>query len=405
MSRLSIACIGAGSERGARTWGFLNVIKQLHEMYELCAIVDMSEERLRAAAEEYGVAGRYTDMEEMVRAEKPDVILRVTPTDSSLAVCVRAAELGCHVISEIPIDFSLARADAIVAACRDNGVKLEIAENVWLWPQERLKRKIIEAGLIGEPIHARLKYPCGSYHGFNAIRMILGQEPTRVLGYGGTVPVKPLPAYGGGMMSEVQWDGGVLEFPGGMKCLFEMPPKKPVWERNWDIVGTHGYLSGEHLYIYKEGHFHGSGTEEHYPIESVHTELDGEQVLEAVRVETDPPVVWENPYARYHISETDDIAKAAILESMYRAVTEDTAPRYGGENARRDQELCIAIKESAWRGSEWIDLPLREVTSVEQRLHEEFEKRYGCDPIDDIEAQLRVKYTRLSVMWTVAGWL
>lgn len=405
MANLRIACIGAGPDTGSRTRSFMDVITRLTDMYDLCAVADPSEDAGAQAAAEHNIPAVYTDVEEMLKAETPDVALRMAPTDAAVSCCVRAAELGCHVISEIPIALTLPMADRIISACRDNGVKLEIAENVWLWPQEQLKQEIVQDGLIGEPTHARLKYPCGSYHGFNAIRMILGKEPTRVLGYGGEVPVMPLPAYGGGMMTRVQWDGAVLEFPGGVKCLFEMPPKKPVWERNWDIVGTHGYLSGDSLYLYAEGHYHGAGAEEHYPIESVQKDVGGSEVLEAVRVNTDPPVVWENPYARYGISETDSIAKAAIMESMYRAVVEDTEPLYGGENARRDQELCIALKESAWRGSEWIDLPLREVTSVEKRLHEEFEQRYGCDPLDDIDAQLKVRYTRASAMWTVAGWL
>jgi len=405
MAKLRIACIGAGPNTGSRTRSFMDVITKLTDMYDLCAVADPNEEAGAGAAAEYDIAGVYTDVEEMLKAEKPDVALRMAPTDAAMSCCVRAAELGCHVISEIPIALTLPMADRIISACRDNGVKLEIAENVWLWPEEQLKQKIVQAGLIGEPTHARLKYPCGSYHGFNAIRMILGKEPTRVLGYGGEVPVMPLPAYGGGMMTSVQWDGGVLEFPGGVKCLFEMPPKKPVWERNWDIVGTHGYLSGDSLYLYAEGHYHGSGVEDHYAIEQVHKDVDGSQVLEAVRVNTDPPVVWQNPYARYGISETDNIAKAAILESIYRAVVEDTEPMYGADNARRDMELCIALKESAWRGSEWVDLPLREVTSVEERLHEEFERRYGCDPLDDIDAQLKIPFTRASAMWTVAGWL
>ncbi len=53
----------------------------------------------------------------------------------------------------------------------------------------------------------------------------------------------------------------------------------------------------------------------------------------------------------------------------------------------------------------WVDLPLTEVTSIEQAMHAEFQRRYGCDPLGDIEKQLQVVYDRTPVMWTVAGWL
>jgi predicted dehydrogenase len=299
----------------------------------------------------------------------------------------------------------LPRADATIKACRDNNVKIEIAENVWLWPEERLKQKIVREGLVGKPVHARLKYPCGSYHGFNGVRMILGEEAVRVLGYGGEVEVMPLPAYGGGIMNSVKWDGACVEFESGLKLLFEMPPKKPVWERNWDIVGTLGYITGESLVVYDEGHHHGAGTETHFPIETVYTEVGGDRVLQSVRVNTAPAVEWENPYVRYRISSTDDIAKAAILESMYRAVVDGADLLYGAENARRDQELIIAVKESAWRGSQWMHLPLREVTRVEQRLHEVFRDMYACDPLGDIDKQLHARYSRHSAQWVAAGWL
>lgn len=405
MQRLRIAVMGAGSETGARTHGYLSVLRKLGHWYDLCAVADASEANAIRAAREYDIPGVDTDVEEMLRAERPDVALRMAPTDLAMALCVRAAEMGCHLLSEIPLEVSLPRADRIISACRDHGVKLEIAENVWLWPEERLKQKIVRQGTIGRPVHARLKYPCGSYHGFNAVRMILGEEPVRVLGYGGEVGVMPLPAYGGGSMTHAQWDGACVEFASGLKLLFEMPPKKPVWERNWDIVGTHGYLSGDTLCVYTEGHHHGSGSEARYPIEPVYRQMGDERALEAVRVNTDPSVEWENPYARFGIFETDDVAKAAILESMYRAVAEGGEPLYGAENARRDQELVIAVKESAWRGGKWVALPLRETTRVEERLHEAFRDRYGCDPLGDIEPQLRAAYDRTSVQWTVAGWL
>lgn len=399
MSKLRIACIGAGSEPGSRTHAFMEVINQLTDLYDFVAVADRSSECAEYAADTYHIPGRFTDLEEMLRAEKPDVVVRLTPTDSAFATCIRAAEWGCHILNEIPIDLTLARADAIIDACRGNSVKLEVAENVWLWPQERLKRKIVEAGLLGELTHARLTYPCGHYHGFNAIRMILGADPERVLGYGGEVATFPRTSYGGEPMDSVKWDGGVVEFPGGLRCLFEMPPKKLVWQRKWDIEGTRGYLSGDDLVLYEDGE------EQRYPIEWVTGERDGESVLEAVRVNTDPPVVWENPYARYGISEMDNIAKAALLESIHRAAVEDVEPIYGAANARRDQEIAIALQASAWRGNQWVELPLTEETEVEKRLHEEFERRYGCDPLGDVDAQLRASYSRASVMWTICGWL
>jgi hypothetical protein len=38
-------------------------------------------------------------------------------------------------------------------------------------------------------------------------------------------------------------------------------------------------------------------------------------------------------------------------------------------------------------------------------MHEEFQRRYGCDPLGDLDCQIEATYTRDAVMWKVAGWL
>lgn len=409
MRRLRIAVIGVGSTSGARSNGHLDAIVKLSDRYDLCTLVDLDEQRLKETGKAYGVKALYTGLDDMLRQEKPDVVYRLTPTDSTGMVCIKAAEAGAHVIDEIPIGITLSMADAIIDACKRNNVKLEVAENVWLWPQEQLKQKIVKQGLLGKITHARLKYPCGAYHGLNAVRMILGTEPQRVLGYAGEAEVVSQKSYGGDPMTKSFWEWGVFEFEDGVACTFEMPPKGRSWRRNWDIEGTHGQLYGDGLILLDYGkagddpveHFQG---EVEYPFEYTCEELDGEEVLSSVRVNTDPPVVWENPFKAQKVTGDDQIAKATILDSMYRAVTEGIDPVYGGDNARRDYEAWIAVRESAIRGSEWIDLPLSEETELERRINVAFTEKYGIGP-DENDRLVNVPFTRASVIWDVAGWL
>ena len=213
MTKLRIACVGAGSSVGARTSGFMEVINQLHDMFEQCAVMDINEDNARAAAAAYGIPEVYTNLDDLFARGKPDAIVRLTPTDSTFAVCMRAAEAGVHILNEIPIATTLVQADLITAACRRNNVKMEVAENTWTWPRERLKQQIVAQGLLGDVTHLRLKYPCGAYHGFSAIRKLAGAEAERVLGWDGKVPVVNMVSYGGEPMAETMWDGGPHQVP------------------------------------------------------------------------------------------------------------------------------------------------------------------------------------------------
>lgn len=395
METLRIAVIGAGP----RAQAYMTAITKLTDFYTFCAICDLDPQRRQAAAEKYGVKSLYKNVEEMLTAERPDVLFCLAPTDSLNVMALTAASHKTNVITEIPIAIALPIADAIIQRCKENGVKYEIAENVWRWPQEQLKKKIVEAGLLGEITHARLCYTSGGYHGFNAIRMLLGSEPKRVLGYAGEVPVLPYISYGGKPETTSKWESSIIEFQNGVICLYEMPPKGGPRSSNWDIEGTHGYLSGNELVLCR------NGERMRYPIQFINTEIDGEQVLDCVRVDTEPPIVWDNQFKKYKVSETDEIAKASILYSMYRAVTGDIEPEYGAANARADLELWIALRESARLGNVWVDLPIQKLTELESRIMTEYKRRYGHDPIEGVSALLNATFDRLSVIWTVAGWL
>ena len=86
MTKLRLACVGAGPDKHSRSRSYLAVVKALHDLYDLCAVVDPNESNAREAASEYGIPGVYTDTEKAIRETGPDVVLRLAPTDSAMAI-------------------------------------------------------------------------------------------------------------------------------------------------------------------------------------------------------------------------------------------------------------------------------------------------------------------------------
>lgn len=70
----------------------------------LAACCDLNEERLNPYAEQFGVPNRYTDLDEMLSKEKPDVVHMITPPTLRVGLMTRLAEAGVPgVIVEKPI--------------------------------------------------------------------------------------------------------------------------------------------------------------------------------------------------------------------------------------------------------------------------------------------------------------
>jgi len=396
MSKLRIAMVGAGTGRGQSWMQSLKKLSEPEDLYDFCALCEVNAEKREQSAERWGVAG-YANLLEMLDEAGPDAILNGTPPDCNVMAVPLAARRGVHVMTEIPIAPTLAMADSMIETTRANGVKYEVAEQVYLWAEEQLKRKIIDEGLIGEPQHARLYYTNkADYHGINGARMLIRSEATRVLGVTGEVRVPAFTHFTGNELSESRWDHAVIEFESGVVCLFESPPRGRM-SRRWDIEGSEGQLFGEELYIGSQSEF------ESFPFITEYTQVEGDKVLEHVRVDTDPPVVFDNPFKDYRADSADEVARMQLLVGFHEAITQDAEPEYGAPNARKDIEILLAMRESARLGSRWVDLPLTEETELERRLEEEFRAMYGHDA-SEVEALVDVPFPQGGVRYTIAGW-
>lgn len=396
MARLRIAMVGAGTGRGQSWMSTLAKLSVHSDLYEFCGFCEVNPDKRRAAEEAWHVPG-YPNLRELLDEAGAEVILGAVPPDGNPMTVVCAARRGVHVLTEIPIAPTLAIADHMIAACAEHGVQLEVCEQVWLWAAEQLKRRIIAAGLIGEIQHARLYYVNkADYHGINGARMLLGGRAVRVLGHTGLVKVPRFTHFSGAEMTQDRWDFAVIEMDSGVTLLFSSPPRARV-PRRWDVEGSLGQLFGEALYIGNQSEYR------HYPFITEMTEIEGEKVLDHLRVDTDPPVVWENPYKAFRAADGDETARMELLVGFHRAVTTGVAPVYGAAEARHDQEILLAMRESARRGNVWVDLPLTEPTALELELEEAYRRTYGHDA-RDAEALLNVGFPQGGVRYTVAYW-
>lgn len=119
---------------------------------EVVALVDTYPGILQETGDQFGIAARYTSLEEALEKTDCDAVVITTPTPTHRPLAITAAGFGKHVFLEKPMAMSLAECDEIIAACRSNATFLQLGFMRRFDPDFALAYERIQAGEIGEPM-------------------------------------------------------------------------------------------------------------------------------------------------------------------------------------------------------------------------------------------------------------
>jgi len=117
----------------------------------LAAICRADASRSDEAAAEFGVPCEVS-LEALLERPDVDAVCLCTPSGMHAAQTLAAARAGKHVLVEKPIALDLADADAMIAACRDAGVRLGVALQRRTDPSSRALHDAIRAGELGSMV-------------------------------------------------------------------------------------------------------------------------------------------------------------------------------------------------------------------------------------------------------------
>jgi UDP-N-acetyl-2-amino-2-deoxyglucuronate dehydrogenase len=126
---------------------------------EIAAIHGTNEEKIARLGREYG--GRpYKSFDEFLKHRPMDLVIIGSPSGLHAEQGIGAARRGLHVLTEKPIEVSLARTDALIAAAKQAGVQLGVIFQDRTKPHIRQLKKWIEEGLLGKIlfVDARVKW-------------------------------------------------------------------------------------------------------------------------------------------------------------------------------------------------------------------------------------------------------
>lgn len=371
---LRVALIGTAA-RSDYLYG--PILQALPQDVELVSVWGRSESSAKRLGETLK-APWYTDLERLVRETAPEIGIVSVAYDANGEVGLAAVEAGLHVLLETPIAHKLSEADAIIAAAQQRGRKIEVAEQFHRRPLEQIKLALIKSGLFGR-VHSSFSDFAGhGYHGISVMRSYLGfdAQPVQVTG---AVQKYPLAAHWSrladtrGERTEEQ-EHGMIEFAGGQLGIFHWTSvgydSAFRWWRSSRFLAERGMgiTVGVNLEVQEWLTLLAPGGEapRFVTIERRWERNDGGALIGMLAHTGDPdqPIVrWDNPFrparrghgVQWH---DDEIGVAGCLLSLADAVRNNTEPTYGPLQARMDQELILAIRQSAANGGTPVRLPL-----------------------------------------------
>lgn len=371
---LRAAIIGTG-RRSDYLYG--PIMRALPNEVELVAVWGRSADSAKRLGESLGVPA-YTDLDQLIRETAPVLGIVSVNYHSNGQVGLMAVEHGLHVLLETPIAHKLSEADAIMAAAQQRGLKVEVAEQFHRRPLEQIKLKLIEAGLFGRVYSAFNDFAGHGYHGVSVMRSYLGFDaiPTQVTG---AVRQYTLAEHWSRLgnktaaRAETQ-EHGTIDFADGRLGIFHWTSvgyDAPLrWWRSSRFLAERGMgiTIGIGLEVQERLSLLAPGGEapQFITLERRWERVDGGALIAMVAHTGDPaqPIVrWDNPFRptvqghgqQWH---DDEIGVAGCLLSLVNAVRTNSEPTYGAAQARLDQEIILAIRQSSLDGGRPVALPM-----------------------------------------------
>ena len=310
----------------------------------LLAVCDVVEEKAKKLAEERNVPKVYVDYQEMLADDELDIIHICTPSGMHGDMAIAAAQAGKHILCEKPMDITVDKANAMIKAADDAGVKLGVIFQRRTYRSTQLVREAVQSGKLGKMVlgdcyqkyyRSPEYYLSGDWrgtweldgggalmnqgvHGIDAIQYIMG-------------PAKSIYAKADHLVRDIEVEDtavAIVEWQSGAFGVIE---------------GTTSVTPGQSCKIEVHG---GKGTihlhEKDITLWKIEGDEEGMPSLdegEAGDAANDPRAIGEWG----HICQFTDLVQA---------IKEDGKPMCDGRDGRHSIEIILGIYESAKTGKE-----------------------------------------------------
>jgi predicted dehydrogenase len=126
---------------------------------EIVGVCDTEPLMARQLFERFPVKAHFSDVTELLRRARPDVVHITTPPESHFDLAKLCLEHRCHVYVEKPFTLRVADAETLIALASRHGRKLTVGHDDQFSHVTRRMRSLVQAGYLGgRPVHMESTY-------------------------------------------------------------------------------------------------------------------------------------------------------------------------------------------------------------------------------------------------------
>jgi predicted dehydrogenase len=157
MEKVSVGLIGTSWWTDSM---YLPALKN-HPLANVVAICGRKESSTHEIADRWRIAGRYTNVTNMLESEKLDAIIIATANDSHYSYAMQALEKGIHVLCEKPLTLHYKEAREMADLAQVNALITMTPFTYSFMPTTRYIKELLDSGYIGKPYHLNMRYYTG----------------------------------------------------------------------------------------------------------------------------------------------------------------------------------------------------------------------------------------------------
>jgi len=145
MKKRNVGIVGCGTISQT----YLTNLTSKFNIINVVGVADIIDERAKAKAEAFGV--RHMSCDEIYKSDEIEIIVNLTYPRSHYIVSKTALLAGKHVYSEKMAAVTMEEADELYSIAREKQLHYVVAPDTFLGGGLQTCRKLVDAGLIGEP--------------------------------------------------------------------------------------------------------------------------------------------------------------------------------------------------------------------------------------------------------------